>query len=254
LIDGERKSGARDAILKSIRQHLSASARHDAVHAEGKDAHNGAGSFDKDSTAQARLLQDVGRNNGASLSVLHIFREGLEAAGGHCVVVRNEQEAAHNLTRIIGGLQASPLGVRRIALSDAPIVERLMKQVALKTDEVAVTPSSAELFSYDVGITSAQGAIAETGTLVLESECERHRLVSLLPPVHIAIVEANNICLTLGEALLAVGRGGRERMSRTITFITGPSRTADIELTLAIGVHGPQELFVIVTNAPVAIS
>ena len=84
---------------------------------------------------------------------------------------------------------------------------------------------------------------------MLDSEAERHRLVSLVPPVHIAIVEAANICLTLGEALTAASQSSE--LSPTITFITGPSRTADIELTLAIGVHGPQELFVIVKDGKV---
>ena len=128
-------------------------------------------------------------------------------------------------------------------MSDAPLVQRIAGGVAA---EVAITPSTANLFDYDLGVTSAQAAIAETGTLVLESESERHRLVSLLPPVHIAILNAADICLSLGEALRLVRRDGSAAMSRTITFITGPSRTADIELTLAIGVHGPKELYVIV--------
>jgi L-lactate dehydrogenase complex protein LldG len=79
---------------------------------------------------------------------------------------------------------------------------------------------------------------------VLDSACERHRLVSLVPPVHIAIVNASSIVETLGEAL-ALLRKDKE-ISPAVTFITGPSRTADIELTLAIGVHGPQQLYVIV--------
>jgi L-lactate dehydrogenase complex protein LldG len=87
-------------------------------------------------------------------------------------------------------------------------------------------------------------AIAETGTLVLESDRERHRLVSLVPPIHIALVKAENIVPTLGEAFSVVRRGAG--LSRAITFITGPSRTADIELTLSIGVHGPKDLYVIV--------
>jgi L-lactate dehydrogenase complex protein LldG len=80
--------------------------------------------------------------------------------------------------------------------------------------------------------------------LVLDSSVERNRLVSLVPPVHIAILHASQIFMTLGETLSAL-QGGDE-ISPAITFITGPSRTADIELTLAIGVHGPQELYVIV--------
>ena len=69
-----------------------------------------------------------------------------------------------------------------------------------------------------------------------------------MPPVHIAIVNAQDICLTIGDALKLLRRREVADMSRTITFITGPSRTADIELTLTVGVHGPRELYVIVNT------
>jgi L-lactate dehydrogenase complex protein LldG len=82
---------------------------------------------------------------------------------------------------------------------------------------------------------------------VLDSAAERHRLVSLVPPVHIAIISASKIRETLGEVLALLRSAGE--ISPAVTFITGPSRTADIELTLAIGVHGPQELYVIVDQS-----
>jgi L-lactate dehydrogenase complex protein LldG len=75
----------------------------------------------------------------------------------------------------------------------------------------------------------------------LESAAERHRLTSLVPPVHICILKADSIRQTLREILDLIGRD----LSRTVTFVTGASRTSDIELTLAIGVHGPKELHVI---------
>jgi L-lactate dehydrogenase complex protein LldG len=71
-------------------------------------------------------------------------------------------------------------------------------------------------------------------------------LISLLPPVHIAVVRAANIYPTIGDALRMLHGDGSREISRAITFITGPSRTADIELTLTVGVHGPKELYVIV--------
>jgi L-lactate dehydrogenase complex protein LldG len=111
-----------------------------------------------------------------------------------------------------------------------------------------VGPTASDIFKFDVGISTAQAAIAETGTLVLDSARERHRLVSLVPPVHIAIIDASSIFETLGEALAFIHQ--TNDISPAVTFITGPSRTADIELTLAIGVHGPQELFVIVNAGP----
>ena len=63
-----------------------------------------------------------------------------------------------------------------------------------------------------------------------------------------AVVRADDICLTIGDALKRVRGHEKEEMSRATTFITGPSRTADIELTLTVGVHGPKELYVIILD------
>jgi len=184
-----------------------------------------------------------------SHSLVELFRASLEAADGQCLVVHGETEVVGALTRIIARLQGTKLQARRIALSDSPLVAHVARLMTVEVDEIAITPDAGELFDFDLGITTAQAAIAETGTLVLEAELERHRLVSLLPPVHIAIIEASQIYLTLGETLALLQREAEE-VSQTITFVTGPSRTADIELTLAIGVHGPQELYVIVNEGP----
>jgi L-lactate dehydrogenase complex protein LldG len=244
VIDLQRNIDARDAMLRSIRDHLGASAPYDSVQAEAAEE-----------TATVLAVETLPRDdNGQSAptqrnetrNLIEMFVENLEAVGGHCVVAQSEPGIAQALTRIISDLQKTNLRARRLALSDALAVERLARQMEVDVDEITVSPKTADLFEYDVGITTAQAAIAETGTLVLESEGERHRLVSLVPPVHIAIVDAASIRLTLGEALAAVHRNGFAEMSPTITFITGPSRTADIELTLAIGVHGPQELYVII--------
>ncbi|HEY3582535.1 MAG TPA: lactate utilization protein [Pyrinomonadaceae bacterium] len=152
-----------------------------------------------------------------SLSLVNDFKRNLEAADGHCIIVHNEAELAEALKPITEG--------KKVATSDAP-------------------PPTKDLFNFDVGITRAQAAIAETGTLVLDSSVEHNRLVSLVPPVHIAILEASRIYATLAEALAMLQSG--DEVSPAITFITGPSRTADIELTLTVGVHGPQQLYVFI--------
>jgi L-lactate utilization protein LutC len=168
--------------------------------------------------------------------------------GGRCDVVNSEDEAARVLSTIIADLQ-SQNAANRIALSDSPVVSRLAREITAA--EITVCPTAADLFNYDVGITMAQAAIAETGTLILQAETERHRLVSLLPPVHIGIFYSRDIVLTIGDALSQLHGPDPKQMSRAITFITGPSRTADIELTLTVGVHGPKELYVIVIDGPV---
>lgn len=157
-----------------------------------------------------------------------LFKENVESVAGHCVITTDVAEV---LKQILTDLRAE-----RVAVSDAP-----------ELAEFGVIPDPSDLFDFEVGITRAQAAIAETGTLVLDSSCERNRLVSVVPPVHIAIVAASRIHETLGETLAMLQSG--DELSPAITFITGPSRTADIELTLTIGVHGPQELYVIVDQS-----
>jgi len=169
-------------------------------------------------------------------SLIERFRDNLQSVNGYCIITT---DIADVLRQIITDLNA-----RRIAISDSPEVERLLHATNLEIEELGIAPNEHDVFNFDVGITTAQAAIAETGTLVLDSAHERHRLVSLVPPVHITILDASRIVETLGEALTLLRKDNE--ISPAVTFITGPSRTADIELTLAIGVHGPRELYVIV--------
>ena len=102
----------------------------------------------------------------------------------------------------------------------------------------------AEQAQAEIGVTGCHGAIAETGSLAVLSGPGHSRSVSLLPPVHVAIVSPPDFCFTMGEFFArAAGRIGE---AACCTFITGPSRTADIELTLTLGVHGPGKVVVVV--------
>src|SRR4030095_3008941 len=159
-------SNARGHILASIREHLAASREHDRR------------------VLVQHLAPTSVQANGSPVSELsnsELFKTNLEAVNGQCVIARTELEIVHALTRIISELKHTPLNPRRLALSDAQGLERLVRLVAVQIDEVAVTPSSSEMFDVDMGITTAQAAIAETGTLVLDSSRERHRLISLVP-------------------------------------------------------------------------
>jgi L-lactate dehydrogenase complex protein LldG len=102
------------------------------------------------------------------------------------------------------------------------------------------------LFEVDAAITSAEGAVAETGALILKPSVDEPRLMSLVPPVHIAVVFAEDIVFSLADAM----REGRwpAAMPTNMLLVSGPSKTADIELVLAFGVHGPKELIVLVVE------
>jgi L-lactate dehydrogenase complex protein LldG len=150
--------------------------------------------------------------------------------------------AAEEIERIIAAEQAS-----RVATSDSSLVQDLMRRV--KSDiTLFENPAGPELFNIEIGVTAVQWAIAETGTLVLVSGREINRLLSLVPPTHVALVRQSSILGTIGQALGALHPTKASDPSPAITFITGPSRTADIELTLTIGVHGPRSLYVIILS------
>jgi L-lactate dehydrogenase complex protein LldG len=109
----------------------------------------------------------------------------------------------------------------------------------------AVTESSPRGLqaAADIGVTGCDAAIAETGSLVFMSGEGKPRTASLLPPVHLAIVQRGDVRATMGEFFRE--RAADIAASACCTFVTGPSRTADIELTLTLGVHGPGQVIVV---------
>jgi len=214
-------SSSRNDILRAVRSNLAASARFNDSHT----VHGGTASLHGD-----------GNRSEPSADLITTFCERLRGVNGQASVVSNPEEAATALQEIVDEL--SP---RTIALSNSDLVLSLTSAIQTEA-EILNKATISELFSCDVGITSAQLAIAETGTLVLESKKEFNRLSSLIPESHICLLEANKIRRTMSEVLELMASD----LSPAVTFITGPSRTSDIELTLAIGVHGPRRLYVVI--------
>jgi L-lactate dehydrogenase complex protein LldG len=212
-------STAKSAILDSIRQNLKASEPFDAVRAE----HFHAEDF-------GEIKPFIAENKAVT------FCENLTAIGANCKIVADLAEAKSEIENIISANNA-----KTIAISDSQIVVQIAERI---NADFIQNASTQELFDCDIGITSAQLGIAETGTLVIGSDKEFNRLTSLIPPVHICVLEASKIRHNLGETLSELEKD----LSKSITFITGQSRTSDIELTLALGVHGPKELHVILVG------
>ena len=100
--------------------------------------------------------------------------------------------------------------------------------------------------TVDIGITSADYALADTGTLVMLSSPREARLISLLPPAHIAVIPRERILSGLDELFSLLPNPAEQTSS--MVLITGPSRTADIEQILVRGVHGPGEITVVVVG------
>lgn len=103
--------------------------------------------------------------------------------------------------------------------------------------------------SDEVAVSHASAAIAETGTVMLWSGKDNPTTLNFLPDHHIVVVEAKDISGDLETAMEAVRtRFGKGEMPRTLNFVTGPSRSGDIEQTLLLGAHGPRALHIIVVG------
>jgi len=144
-------------------------------------------------------------------------------------------------------------GVRNALMWDHPLLEKL--KVAQFLDEKGVRrvdTSDPERFRMeaakaDVGITAAEALIEESGAIVVRAAREMPRAASLLPPIHVAIISSAQRISTIWD-IVPLWRSWLEKEGRlpsAVHFITGPSRTADIELTLVLGAHGPKVLHVV---------
>jgi len=121
------------------------------------------------------------------------------------------------------------------------------KVAGLKAYDRPIEEWKQELFEgVDAAITGTRGAIAETGTLIVWPDADEPRLMSLVPPIHIALVDADTIVPTLHDAIVQQQwTSGGNALPTNALLVTGPSKTADIQQTLAYGAHGPKELIVL---------
>lgn len=116
---------------------------------------------------------------------------------------------------------------------------------ALKNYSQSIEDWKSELFNtVDAAVTSAYGGIAETGTVILWPDAREPRTLSLVPPIHIVLLEKNRIYNNLAEAM-RIQNWAMIGMPSNVILLSGPSKSADIEQTMTYGVHGPKELIVI---------
>ena len=132
-------------------------------------------------------------------------------------------------------------GVKRATCWTTPEIEAWGVATALQALGVEIVPADADknlVASCELGVTGVDAALPETGTLVLTSSPERPRVASLLPRVHLALLRPAVLRPDLHQVF------AETRESGYTVLVSGPSRPADIELTLTLGVHGPTSLYV----------
>jgi L-lactate dehydrogenase complex protein LldG len=196
-------------------------------------------------------------------ALLTQLQQELRAAGGAVVCVPSAAEATAYISRLAQAKHASlvvrwPSELLQAYGVTVHIADATRQGTAEPmTSEATLTARRQELRELlaraDIGLSGVDYAIAETGTLALSARPGQMRSVSLLPPVHVAVARADQVVATLADYLLllqAAGTDVQQWLSSCVSFITGPSRTGDIELTLTIGVHGPGEVHLVLLEEP----
>lgn len=135
--------------------------------------------------------------------------------------------------------------------ADSPLLtsadkQRLAQQVPGLSFEVTRDKAAAS----KVGISQLDWAVANTGSLVQDASPVDRRLVSTLPIIHVALISTDRLVSDLPAVLAKI----RPEQANYISFITGPSRTADIERVLTIGVHGPEKLIIVFVDGTAGVN
>ncbi|MBA2443360.1 MAG: lactate utilization protein [Rubrobacter sp.] len=175
------------------------------------------------------------------------FLGELEALGGHGRRVASIEEARDYVLSL-----ARERGAELLVRWDEEELEELGVDAPVREagTEVSVwrdLPDFREVAgSAEIGLTTADWAVAETGSLVVTSGPGHGRSVTLLPPTHVAVVRVEKMLPTVAEAIALYAKNGG--LPANVCFHTGPSRSGDIEQALAIGVHGPGDVHVVLVG------
>jgi L-lactate dehydrogenase complex protein LldG len=224
----------REAFLSRVRTAAAAGRAYRVKTRDGISAHTGYCGAGEDKVA--RMASEV------------------EAVGGRSHVVADMNSARETLAALL-----EQYDVRKALCWQHPVLTRLglgdllaNRGITLLNHNLLTTLSPdeqrAEMFAADIGISSATFGIAETGTLAMASGPGSERLASLLPPVHVAIIEADQILPDLFDLFAMLGEKGPDQLPSNLTLITGPSKTGDLELKLTTGVHGPGKWHVVIVR------
>ena len=167
-----------------------------------------------------------------------------------------EVEFAHEFTKLLGKfafcvneedlqLQLKYLFLEKKWKNIYCAEEKLLPLIPSSSDEKI---NQTTLHNCDASVTSCEYLIARTGTIVMSSAQQEGRTVSVYAPVHMCIAYVDQLVYDIKEGLQLLKKKYEGNLPSMITFATGPSRTADIEKTLVVGVHGPKEVYLFLVD------
>jgi L-lactate dehydrogenase complex protein LldG len=183
------------------------------------------------------------------LRTVDTFVESLRALKAEPLTVRTKDETVAALKRVFEKTSPSLTVTAGLPADVMDAVTRASGTTVAVAEQLTPGEATSVLGRAELGITWAEYGVADVGALVEITYEDAHRLASSLPINHVAIVREKNVLPDLRSAMLEAGRvvaNSRPRRKPVVTFISGPSRTADIEGRLLLGAHGPHSLYVLV--------
>lgn len=181
------------------------------------------------------------------------FLNNWQALGGKGAIVKTTDEAVHYLQEWFGNLPLDQPNQQAIvgwnllpAMAESAFSS--LNWPLIRYPQAAPAPRDRQELAAkaELGVTGADWGISLSGTVVTSSNPQRGRAVSLLPPRHLTVLETSKLRNNLSEILTEAAALGNP--SAALEFITGPSRTSDIEMDLSIGVHGPIEVYCLLVD------
>ncbi len=225
-----------------------------------------------DFTDETNVILDRIHNRSAAekQQLLERLIEMAQPINLHIIVLKDEASATAAIAKLVKNKEPEWGEQKSIVMWQHPLLERLNLGEALAPLNVPVYRSvlnvsevrdiseqearerlRKRIVSAYIGITSADFCMADTATLVMRTRPGQARSVSLVPSIHIAVIHLDQIIFDLKElyAVLQWDPDAREEgLTNCMTFISGPSKTADVEATMVHGAHGPREVYVYVIS------
>ena len=174
----------------------------------------------------------------------HAFATLSEKLQTEFICVERPEAAEQELKRLV-----ERNGWKRAGVHELPLVQRLTQNLELEFLNTSQSYDVRDLEQCDVGISGCDALIAQTASALVTNQSAGGRALSVLPPHHVVLATADQMVTTMADGFEVVRSKYEDHLPSFVSFITGPSRTADIERVLVLGAHGPKKLTVILIEA-----
>jgi L-lactate dehydrogenase complex protein LldG len=182
--------------------------------------------------------------------LIEVFSRELENLAGKCYPASSLGELTRIIYRIAAENTCGVVVKQRLGIEGEEQIKAELERHGIRVLDLEECEKPVETLSTaDMGITSADLLIANTGSLVMSTKCDEERLASCLPRIHVAVMAAGRIASKPPDAAQYLRQQLQSDSPSSVTFVSGPSRTADIEMKLILGVHGPHQVHVIILTS-----